>query len=56
MSETWYGNEIDEYGIQAMISSKILLAAYPLHDSRPEWNKEGHLSDRQVLYNMIIYI
>lgn len=48
MSELWYGNKIDEYGIANMLKSKVLIAAYPLHDGYYKWTIEGNLSDRQV--------
>lgn len=48
MSETWYGEKIDEFGLEQMIKSKIILAGYPLHEDSWKWPKSGLISDRQV--------
>lgn len=48
MSETWYGNSIEEYGLDKMVQLKMFLAAFPVHDSGAQWSNFGPLSDRQV--------
>ncbi|KAF2902977.1 hypothetical protein ILUMI_03204 [Ignelater luminosus] len=45
-----YGREMEQYGVNEMISQGVVLTAYPLHDGNSKWTWRGPLSDRQGAY------
>ncbi|CAH1119328.1 unnamed protein product [Phaedon cochleariae] len=49
LTSTTFGNLPGDKGFEALIKKRILLDAYPLHDSTYQWTEEGPLSDRQLL-------
>ncbi|KAJ8962062.1 hypothetical protein NQ314_005845, partial [Rhamnusium bicolor] len=47
LSQIHYSSIETEFGFQRLVTRKILLAVYPLHDSLCDWPKEGPVTNRQ---------